>query len=615
MLFIHYVKNLWSFKNKILHLLNTSFEIVKNIRFFRDTKNIFYLINTTIMKKNLLVFSIAFLLQLTLIPSVFYAQSWSWAKSAGGNQKVESYAIAIDNAGNSYITGYFEDSLKFGTTTLFSAGIHAFVSDIFIAKYDINGAFVWAKQAGGNNYDYGTGIATDAAGNVFVTGLFTGTATFGSLQVTSTTVDYDVFIAKYAPDGTALWVNGGGGSAWDVGSGITIDMAGNCYVTGAYRNTAVFGTTSLVSAGNYDAYIAKYDNAGTFVWAKSAGGTLDDRGFGISTDASRNCFVTGYFNGTAMVGITSLVSAGGSDVWLAKYAADGTEVWAKRAGGTSADEGKSITTDDIGNSHITGYFSGTAVFDTATLVSAGSNDIFAGKYDYKGDIIWMKKLGGAQDDAGYGISTDSIGNCYVSGSFFGTAVFDTITVISSNQDDAFIAGLDYYGKTKWVAQGGGVNPDIGRGVAVSDLGSCYTSGYFSGAGTFGTHSITGYSDNDLFIAKLDSAFIVNPPNTGIKDEGTGFNTLIVYPNPSNMEVTLQFESSTANNKINIELYDILGKAVTHKAVISEMKNLYAKKQLTINRGTLPDGLYFAKVIAGNKIYSSRLMLIAPNGIK
>ena len=542
-----------------------------------------------------------------------FAQVWAWANSAGGPQKVESYAIAIDKSGNSYITGWFEDSLTIGSTTLVATVTNnAWASDIFIAKYDINGNFIWAKKAGGANYDYGNGIATDAVGNVYVIGLFSLTATFGTHTVTSAG-DYDVFIAKYDSNGNALWVNRGGGSGWDVGNGITIDKHGNCYVAGAFRNTGAFGTASLVSAGNYDGFVAKYDSTGAFLWAKRGGGTGDDRAQGITTDAADNCYVTGYFDGTATIGITSLTSAGSSDIWIAKYDAVGNQIWAKKAGGTLEDEALAISADDAGNTFVTGYFTGAALFggglDTSTVISAGFEDIFAGKFDYKGDLKWIKRFGGAMPDKGYGISTDTSGNCYVAGSFFGTAQFDTITSVSANQDDAFVAGLNYFGRAKWVVHGGGVNSDAGKGIAASGSGSCYTTGFFGTAADFGTHNITGFSttDNSLFIAKVDSTSIINPVN--VNEEALKLNGLDVYPNPSDTDVTVQFETTVSGEQISVELYDILGKAVTQKAGISQIKNFHNKKQLIISRKNLPDGLYLVKVIAGNKIYSTRLMLV------
>ncbi len=565
------------------------------------------------MRKFTSVKIILFLFLFISVPYFSYAQNWAWAKSAGGAMKVESYAIAIDNAGNSYITGYFEDSLKFGTTTLFSSGSNPFVSNIFIAKYDINGNFVWAQKAGGNNYDYGTGIATDAVGNVYVTGLFTGTATFGTLSITSSTTDYDVFIAKYSPTGTALWVNKGGGSGWDVGSGVTIDNAGNCFITGSYRNTGTFGTTSFTSAGNYDAFVAKYDSNGTFLWAKSAGGTLEDKALSIGTDITGNCYVSGFFNGTATIGTATLISSGNSDIWLAKYDNAGNFIWAKQAGGNQADEGKYLVTDAAGNSFMTGYFGGSALFgsgsNTVTLTSYGSEDIFVGKFDYKGDIVWVKNYGGTLSDKAFAISIDTAGHSYIAGSFFGTAQFDTITAISSNQDDAFVAGLDNLGKAKFVVQGGGANADVGSGIATSLFGSCYTTGYFNGTVSFGSIPLISSGDNDLFIAKIDSAFIANQPNNINDAAALILDNLDVFPNPSNLDVTIQFELNKTKAQINIELYDVLGKLVTDKVIISELKSFSNKKQIVISRNNLPDGLYFGKIMVDNKLYTTRILFM------
>lgn len=570
------------------------------------------------MKKSIPVLSLFFILQITVFSSFSYAQVWAWAKSAGGDQKVEAYAIATDNAGNSYITGWFEDTLIIGTVTLVAPVTdNLFASDVFLAKYDVNGNVIWAKRAGGTNYDYGNGITLDTLGNVYVTGLFSVTATFGTHTVTSAG-DYDVFIAKYDPSGTCLWVNKGGGSGWDVGSGVNIDKLGNCYITGAFRNTATFGTSApMTSAGNYDIFVAKYDNTGAFLWVRSSGGPDDDRGVSISSDGASNCYVTGFFNSTINLGTSTLTSAGSSDILLAKYDALGNAVWAKKAGGALADEGNAIISNSAGTTHITGFFSGTSLFggglDTLTLSSYGNEDIFVGKYDYKGDLVWAKKMGGAQDDVGYAITTDAEGNSYVAGSFFNTAQFDTISISSYNQDDAFVAGLDFYGKTKRLIKAGGVNPDIARGISTNSSGSCFTTGYFSGTSYFGTHTITGVSlsENALFVARVDSVFINNLPNIGIEEKGVRLKELVAYPNPSYTDITFQFETTLGNEKISVELYDLLGKVVTGNAVISETRTAYNKKQITINRGNLPDGLYFGKVIAGDQIYSTRIMLINP----
>ena len=193
----------------------------------------------------------------------------------------------------------------------------------------------WATSAGSSDSDQisdaGSGIATDPRGNSYVTGQFFGTATLGAGD-NETELDsagsFDVFVAKYGPDGTLLWAtSAGGGSDTDQGFGIASDARGNSYVTGAFIETATFGAgdneTELTSAGDIDVFVAKYAPDGTLLWATSAGGSDFDQGHGIATDPRGNTYVTGWFLGTATFGTgdneTELDSAGGFDVFVAKY--------------------------------------------------------------------------------------------------------------------------------------------------------------------------------------------------------------------------------------------------------------------------------------------------------
>lgn len=566
------------------------------------------------MKKHLLliVFSIA-------VSGVLSAQSWVWAKSAGGAQKVESYSIAIDDWGNSYVTGWFEDSLKFGTDTVLKASIgsNQYASDIFIAKYDRNGSFIWARKVGGNTYDYGNGIATDKLGNVYVTGLFMGTVSFGSHSITSVG-DYEIFVAKYDSNGNTLWAQRGGGTGWDVAHGIAVDKDNNCYITGTFWTNATFGSTSLTGAGNYDIYVAKYDTNGTLIWAKNSGGSGDDRAHGISVDALGNSFVTGYYSGTATFGTTTLTSSGGSDIFIAKYDPVGNALWAKKAGGSTNDEGNAIKVMPSADMYVTGYYNGTANFGTTAITSYGNADAFIAKYDYKGDITWVKSYGGSQNDNGYGVAADTFNNIYVAGSFWGTGQFESISQMSINQDDAFIAGIDNMGTTQWVRNGGSLNPDASTAIAASGYGRCYTTGYFNGSASFGTHSISGYSliDNSLFVAKLDSTFLYDsvpftdsvptPPNPiGISSIDIG-SKIVVYPNPFTTLLKVDIETMAEIEKV--ELFDVLGKPVTSMVTITDVQVSPKKRQLFINGEGLTNGIYFIQLSANNQVYTKRIML-------
>jgi hypothetical protein len=166
------------------------------------------------------------------------ARSLQWAKQAGGGGDNGGTGIAVDNSGNSYVTGYFDGSATFGAgeanqTTLTSAS----ANDVFVAKYNSSGALQWAKRAGGVGFDEAYGIAVDGSGNSYVTGYFDGSATFGAGEANQTILtaaggSLDIFVAKYNSSGALQWAKRAGGMVDEAGYGIAVDGSGNSYVTG-----------------------------------------------------------------------------------------------------------------------------------------------------------------------------------------------------------------------------------------------------------------------------------------------------------------------------------------------------------------------------------------------
>jgi hypothetical protein len=256
-----------------------------------------------------------------------------WATSAGGASLAEVRAIATDPRGNSYVTGFFSDTATFGAGEANETVLEAAFGDMFVAKYAREGTLLWATSAGGDSSDSAAGIATDPGGNSYVTGFFSGTATFGAGEANETVLGVsgvlDMFMAKYAPDGTVVWATSALGTGDLFTADIATDSRGNTYVTGTFFGTATFGAgeaneTVLEAGARHDVFVAKYAPDGTVLWATSAGGDSRDRGFGIATDPRGNSYVTGQFDGTATFGAgeaneTVLEAAGQVDVFVAKY--------------------------------------------------------------------------------------------------------------------------------------------------------------------------------------------------------------------------------------------------------------------------------------------------------
>jgi sugar lactone lactonase YvrE len=397
-----------------------------------------------------------------------------WATRIDGTGTDAGYGIATDSNGNVYVTGYYLTS----SVTIFNAGGSTFGTLAnsgsfagFIVKYNSAGIAQWATRIDGTGDDVGFGIATDATGNVYVTGRYTGTVTvfnaggtsFGTLANSGS---FAAFVVKYNTSGTAQWATRIDGTGADVGHGIATDADGNVYVTGYYTGTVTifnaggtsFGT--LANSGGNAAFVVKYNTTGSAQWATRIDGTGNDQGWGIATDATGNVYVTGYYAGTVTIfnaGGTSfgtLANSGSFAAYVVKYNTSGTAQWATRIDGTSSNSGQGIATDATGNVYVTGYYQGTVTIFNAggtsfgTLANSGSNAAFVVKYNTSGAAQWATRIDGTSDDVGFGIATDSNGNVYVTGRYTGAAIvrnpdgstFGTLT--SDGSREAFIVKIN-----------------------------------------------------------------------------------------------------------------------------------------------------------------------------
>jgi|GEM_PF-1171225 len=332
----------------------------------------------------------------------------AWAKRAGSTGGVEyGFGLAANSDGSVLATGYFEGSVTFGqgetnVTTLVSAGI----TDSFIAKYNANGSLAWTKRLGGGFVEWGYGISNNLDGTFVITGVFgSGSAVFGQGESNQTTLSsagsYDMYVAKYSSEGNLIWAKSAGGTNQDWGRDIVMHSDGSSTVQGFFTGSMLFGqgeanAATLVSTGNNDIYIAKYNSNGTLVWARRAGGVNDDGGDDIIGTQDGSVIVTGKFEGTAVfageggANAITLVSAGGSDAYIAKYNANGTLVWARRAGGSGQDAGRGLDINIDGTIFFAGYFQGVANFgqggNVGELTSRGSTDYFIARYNTNGTL-------------------------------------------------------------------------------------------------------------------------------------------------------------------------------------------------------------------------------------
>jgi hypothetical protein len=459
-----------------------------------------------------------------------------WAKAMGGRDYEHGSDMAVDAAGNVYITGYFSGTVDFdpGLGTLSLSSASAGSTDIFVLKLDTLGNFLWARAMGGKGDDWGSDIAVDSAGNVHTTGFFKGAADFdpgpGTCPLTSAGGD-DVFVSKLDRAGNFVWAKAMGGEGNDYGRGIAVDGAGNVHTTGEFLETADFDPGSanypLTTAGSSRVgFVSKLDSAGNFLWAGAMGGTDSAESNDIAIDSAGNVHTTGYFYGTVDFNpgpdAFDLTSQGRTDAFVLKLDNAGNFLWAKALGGTDDSLGEGIAVDGAGNVHSTGCFGGTVDCDPGagshTLSSASRyTDIFVSKLDSAGNFLWAKRMGGTGSDWGLRIAVDGAQRVFTTGYFSGSADFDpgpgTFALSSAGKSDIFASKLDGAGNFVTVKAMGGTGDDWGNGIAVDSGGSIYTTGLFNGTADFdpGTNAypLVSAGGDDIFVSKLSG-----PPPTG-----------------------------------------------------------------------------------------------------
>jgi hypothetical protein len=379
----------------------------------------------------------------------------AWATYLGESLDDYGYRIALDAAGNAYVTGS-TNSAGWATAGAYNTALNGSFGDVFVAKLDPTGsALLYATYLGGSDSQAGLGIAVDAAGNAYVTGRTTsaGWATAGAYD---TTCDggWDAFVAKLSPTGSSLlYATYLGGSDYDEGYGIALDAAGNAYVTG-FTSSSGWATAgaydSTFNGGTWDVFVAKLSPAGSsLLYATYLGGSGLDVGLGIAMDAAGNAYLTGQTSsaGWATEGAYDTIYNGDWDAFVAKLDPAGSSLlYATYLGGSDDDRGVGIAVDAAGDAYVTGETSSvgwaTAGAYNSTF-NGGACDAFVAKLSSTGSsLLYATYLGGSDDDHGVGIAVDAAGNAYVTGYTYSsgwatTGAYDT--TYSDWTADVFVA--------------------------------------------------------------------------------------------------------------------------------------------------------------------------------
>jgi hypothetical protein len=455
------------------------------------------------------------------------AQLWRSEYNGPGNSLDEAHAITVDASGNVYVTGWSYGGAGTGY-------------DYATVKYDASGTQVWASRytnvAGGTDEAWDIGV--DASGNVFVTGSSDGSGTnsaattvrynsagvqqwanrfegaggdidagyaiwvdpaTGISYVTgytfrSTAADFNYITIKYNLAGAQQWATeyNSPDANYDEARAITVDAAGNVYVT---------GTTQTLVLTNYDYGTVKYNSAGVQQWAMRYNGTGNDldRANAITLDASGNVYITGKSVGAG---------SAAEDAMTIKYNNSGTFVWGARYNGPSSgyDEGKAIAVDASGNTYITGY----------SFVTGANNDYLTIKYDPTGAQEWITTYNGTGNNADQAaaIAVDGIGNVFVTGLSKGPGSLEDYETIKYCQ----------------------LTSDAGNDTTICNGASVQLNASAPGAVSYAWTPSTGLTSttiaNPIATPSVTTTYIVNITNgSGCVDADTVVVTVLPLPAP------------------------------------------------------------------------------------
>jgi len=535
------------------------------------------------MKKYILSLCVGLVI---ILPTINLAQGWVARYNGPGNSYDWARAIALDNSGNIYVTGW-------------SWGSGTFV-DYATVKYDSSGVEQWVARYNGpgNDYDFANAVALDNSDNIYVTGWSGGSGTLS-----------DYATVKYDSSGVEQWVAryNGPGNDCDQANAIALDNSGNVYVTGE----------SWGSGTDYDYATVKYDSSGVEQWVARYNGPGNgyDQAYAIALDNSDNVYVTG----------GSWGSGTDYDYATVKYYSSGVEQWVARYNGPGNwwDYANAIALDNSGNIYVTGGSRGSGTYDDYATV----------KYDSSGVEQWVARYNSPGNDGDYAnaIALDNSGNIYVTGMSYGSYTVEDYATVK----------YDSSGVEQWVARynGPGNSYDRAHAIALDNSGNVYVTGWSWGSGTDYDYATVKYDSSGVeqWVERYDgpgnewdqanAIALDNSGNIYVTGRSMGSGTyedyatikylqvgveekvtrLEIYPNPSRYKVDIRWQI-TENIERNLIIYNATGRLIKEFHITDHSFNRVTWDGRDNSGKKAPSGIYFLKFQVGSYKKTKKIIL-------
>jgi len=308
-----------------------------------------------------------------------------WSKRFGSAGFDRACGLGTDSSGNVYLTGFFLGTIDFGGGGMTDAGSY----DIFLAKFDADGNHVWSQRFGNTLDDVAVDLAVASTGDVLITGDFTSTSiNFGGGTLTNAG-SYDIYIARFSTSGAHQWSMRFGDTGIQRGISVDTDGSDNVILATYFSGTVNFGGGVLTSAGSNDIGLAKFTSGGGHVWSKRFGDSGGQEPACVRFDSEDRVVLSGTYTSPVDFGGGALAHAGGSDVFVARFTSAGNHLWSEGYGDTDYEHPSGLAVDALDNVVTTGGFYGTIDFGGGPLTSAGGSDIFLAKFRFSQEPIIM----------------------------------------------------------------------------------------------------------------------------------------------------------------------------------------------------------------------------------
>ena len=379
---------------------------------------------------------------------------------------------ALSPTGDVYLTGYAMGAIGDNS--------YAGSVDIFLTKVSGTGTLAWTRQHGTSDWDQPFAVASAPTGDIYVTG-----GTFGELAGHTPLGNGDVFLMRFAADGSLVWTEVWGTSEEDIGYAVAVDHEGGIYVVG-WTSGDLAGT----NAGATDNFLTKLDRDGTRLWSRQWGSEAFEDPAAAAVDSHNNVYITGKTG----AGLDGNPLVGTRDVFLTRFASDGTKHWTRQWGNGHFNNGRGIAIADDDSIYVAGYL---------LPLDSFAGDVFVTRLDDEGAELWTESYGTYEIENGWAVDVDRAGNVFVTGK--------TLADLEGNINaggycgyfpcaDTYLTKLNEAGERLWTKQWGSASDDYGSAVVVADDGTIFVAG-----GTSGDLNDASFGDRDAFLSIFPAA--------------------------------------------------------------------------------------------------------------